>query len=59
MMDIRLFFISGETIDLDKVKDKTLNVIISGLGVNSTLQVANGVINLKYVERVEFLNEKE
>lgn len=58
-MDIRLYFISGNTIDLDKVTDKTLKAIISGLGVNITLQAANGVINLKYVERIEFLNKEE
>lgn len=58
-MDIRLYFISGNTIDLDKVTDKTLKAIISGLGVNITLQAANGVINLKYVERIEFLNEEK
>jgi hypothetical protein len=58
-MDIRLYFISGNTIDLDKVTDKTLKAIISGLGVNITLQAANGVINLKYVERIEFLNKEK
>ena len=59
MMDIRLYFISGATIDLDKVSDKTLKAITSGLGGNIALQVANGVINLKYVERIAFLNEEE
>ena len=57
-MDIKIYFVSGKEAVIYNVEEKTMRQIIEHMGVNSTLEVANGVINLKHIEQIEFIENE-
>lgn len=57
-MDIKIYFVSGREAVIYNVKEKIMRQIIEHMGGNSTLEVDNGVINLKYVEQIEFIENE-